>query len=617
MKRSFLLLALLAVSMPMALAQKQPKPKPKPKPPKTAPKKEADITISCNIKDGQTISGTIKFELLISTEGNINKVDYTLNQDIIGSDESTPYEFTLDTIREKEGPVTVKFLVQTDEGKRKTLILNLKIDNGLSKGLDHWIQAGNDALTSAKWADAILAGRLALKIKEDSDDAKMMLARAYFGQGILDEAQRFIENVLNKSPENVQALDLQSAISLRRAFTAGGVSKNRIEALTGIQDALKSAASSRIKTYEVALNQLGSPTDENRLAVADAALRAGRYSVAIDALRSAYEKDASNTSVTNRLLYALLRLQRIQEANTIAANYIRRGQPDGEGYAILAIIAERMGDAANAKEYERQAILNEANGLGVRTAQAYLALWRNNDSQGQKIVDGLLRDEDARAETNFYASQMLYRAGEFDRSRERFEKAVLAEPARYDLFIQQGAQAMDLAIDPASDAKAKEYYRAVAKTYFNAALAAKPESFSAFTGMALVLIAENKPGAAADQARLANKTGPEYAAGYYVLALALLNEEPRLIELITSTKVKAAQAKGNGLREEAEKLDKEVATLEARLKENQRERGIAVDTFRVLDKPNLQGQPIPDPRLAVKYFSRFGRLPVLILHAAQ
>ena len=77
--------------------------------------------------------------------------------------------------------------------------------------------------------------------------------------------------------------------------------------------------------------------------------------------------------------------------------------------------------------------------------------------------------------------------------------------------------------------------------------------------------------------------------------------------------VKATEAQKNGLVEEANKMNTRASDLQTQLGLVQSEQADAVTSFRKFDKPNLEGQPIPEIRMALKYFIRYGRLPVLTL----
>ncbi|MEZ5162385.1 MAG: hypothetical protein R2688_01285 [Fimbriimonadaceae bacterium] len=60
-------------------------------------------------------------------------------------------------------------------------------------------------MTSSKFDDAIQACRVALKIDGKNNKARMAMARANFGKGIYDVAQKFAEDVSADDPKNTEA----------------------------------------------------------------------------------------------------------------------------------------------------------------------------------------------------------------------------------------------------------------------------------------------------------------------------------------------------------------------------------------------------------------------------
>ncbi len=575
------------------------------------------ITATCNIADGATVGGEVAFSIEATSDALISGVEYYVNGEIRGSDDSTPYEFKLDTIREAEGPIKVKFHIGATNGDQKDIMLNLVIDNGLGKGAEHWVTEAENAAVNSKWDDAIRYARVALKAKPKYNPARLVLARSYFGRGTLDLAQKYAEDVLIDDPANLMARDLSSAISLQKAFVAGSGTRDRNAALQALKSALVSAAQSRIQVFETQLNNLGPTTDANRLQVASIALRAGRYSVAIDALKEVYLRESDNPALVNRLMYAQIRAGKFQDAIGTATQYIRRGTPDGEGYGLLAILFDRAGDAGNAAEYERQMVLNDASALGVRLTQAYLATIRNNVEGLRRLSQQLDSTVGENAFVSYYSQIARYRAGDYSGSKTSFERAALADPSIPDLYIQQGNQALEIALQPQTEKQNVGYYQDVTRAYYEAALAAKPESFQAFTGLALVDLMQGKTDAAIKNAKLAISAGSEYAPGYYVASLAFATVDQNLTRTEQSVQNQIALARNNRLNEEVDKLTKQLATVRSMIDSNRRERDAAVAGYQRNDAKNLRGLGIPDLARAFGYFARFGRLPLIQLKPLQ
>ena len=575
----------------------------------------AAIKLTSNIKAGAKISGDVKFEITAETRELITAMEFYVNGDLRDTDDSTPYEFTLDALKEKEGPIKVKVIAQAASGDQTKLELSLIVDNGVGLGVAHWMAKADDALTSGKWADAALAARIALKADAKHVPAMMALSRANFGRGQMDVAQKYAEDVLAIDKENAQALDLVSAIGLQRAFRASGT--NPQETITRIGNALNQAVKSRMTVYEGQLNKLGAVTDANRLEVADVAMRAGRYSLAIDALRPAYERDLNNNPITNRLLYALWRAGRFQEAGRVAINYGTRGKPDGEGFGLLALIYERSGDPTKATEFEKSAVLEDGASLGVRSAQAHLAILRAQPKDFTRITAAMGQEFDSSPEANYYLYLSMYRSGDYEGARARFERSVLADPALYETYLQAAITTMELALQTTLNDKAREFNRTVAKTYFRAALNAKPESFEAFTGLALLAMMEGKLDEALANGRTATKAGPEYASAYYALAIALSEQERQFSVAAEKANAAAQEARRNRLAEEHATQEKRLVEIRRSLDQIRADYQGAVAAYQKLDKAVLGGTTPNDYVRVFNYYSRYGRPPVLILRRAS
>lgn len=573
------------------------------------------IVVKCDVANGAKVSGDVKFTVTVDSKSLITKVEYYVNDELKDSDDSTPYEFKLDTLKEKEGPCRVKFSARTDDGDEENLVLTLNIDNELSKGLAYWVDQSVAFSSVSNWSEAVRAGRIAVKIAPKDAGARTALARAYFGKGELDRAQQIAEDVLAADENNYFARDLISAVNLRQAFKTGINPKEPKSGLDLLKTALTSAASNRAKVYELQLTALGKATDENRLKIADIAIRGARYSVAIDALKTEYTRNMTNAPVVNRLMYAYIRAGKIRDAIGVATNYMKRGAPDGEGFALIAILLDRAGDANGAADAERNALINDASSLGVRTAQAYLAGIRNQKPTLKKIVDQLMSTASQRPEVGFYRDAVLSNELDYEGSRSAFEQAVLAEPAMEDLYVQQAGQSMELTLNTTVDKNSSKFALDSARVYLEAALAAKPESYQAFTGLGLVELLSEKPAEAAAKFRIALKIAPEYAAASYALSYALSLEDQRLTRLVQNTTTALAAARSNKVQTEVDRLSQVLSQAQTALGVNKRDLEATVAAYKANDPKVLSGMAIPDSARALNYYNRYGRVPVLILRA--
>ncbi len=530
----------------------------------------ATITIRSNVKDGQVVAGEFTFRITVESDSLVRSVEFYVGDDLRGTDESTPYEFTVDTLQEKDGEFKVTFAAFNQDGKQARQTLSLKVENGLGKGVDFHLERGQDFLANSAWADAIQAGRVALKIAPTDNRARLLMARANLGLRVFDLAQKFAEDAAEAAPKDRAPLDLLSAIHLRRGFStfAGGVD-DRKETLVTLKAAFKAASEARVKSLDLAVEALGEPTPANRIALADTLLAAGRYSRVISILAPVFRETPKDNAVAARLLYAQIRAGRIKDAAQTMKDVDRFGEPDGYVYALKSILYVFAGDTRQALEMEKEAILSDPTGVGVKTAQAYLALRRNDTKTMGNLANELQGLAGQSPVVQYNLSALYFLDGQYDQAESRFQEALLAEPASYDTYIERANQSLFFAVQSSTAPEDAQYQRDLAAALFEAALVARPESFEAHTGLAAVRLLDGKAADAVTSANAAVKAGAEYAPAHYVRAAALF------------------------------------ATRQSE------EARVAIRQAEALDPRGLGGRPIPTPTAAWRYFSINGRVPYI------
>ena len=530
---------------------------------------QAKVQLNVNVKDGEVVTGERVFRVLVTAKDPITQVEFYVGDELRETDTSTPYEFKIDSLAEKEGVLRMKFAAYTSKGDSASKAVRVSIDNLTSKGAKFHVDRARELLSLSKWDDAILATRIALKAQPGFAPAQVAMARAYLGKGVLDSAQKFAEDALVAEPNNLEAAELLAGINLQKAFATFNRGGDRRETLDVIKVALKSAVENRRKVLDYHFESLGAVTNDNRLRYADAAMRSSRYQSAINALTTEFAKDNRKTEVANRLAYAQLRAGRVEDAATTMADHKKFGTPDAYGFALIAIIEAQKGNWQASDDAMREAVLSEGDNMGVRTSQAYLALRRGGGATLKSIALQLAKDEGQRSEVHLYLTAFYNQDRQFELSRRHFERAVLAEPASYDVYIERANESIGMALSGSLPQKDKDLELEMAKILLDTALAARPESHEALTGVSVLSLHMGKRQDALLYAQAAVKAGPTYPAGHYALAAAY-------------------SALGNT--SEASK---------ANLKAGQ------------LDKPNLEGRELPNARVAWQYFARHGRTPLI------
>lgn len=566
----------------------------------------ANVKVTVNTQNGQAIKGTHSFRATAQSDKLVTSVEFYVNDSLRGTDESTPYEFTIDTLQEDDGDLTLRFDAYTEDGDKGTVTLKVKVDNGTSLGLKHHLDKGLDALANSKWDDAIFSGRVALKVDEKSIDAKAILARANYGKGVKDLAQKYLEDVLAVDPNNSQALLLLSAIQIDLAFdSVSSSSANRGETVALISASLRRAAENRAKTLSAAVDAIPAGTsasDPKRIA---ALMAASRYNAVIQALNPLADGDKPDTQVMNSLIYALIRNGQAGRAAAIMRHYERFGAPDGYGYALKAILMQYAGLDQEAKDAEKEALLSDPSSAAVKAAQAYMALKRGDSKVFAQIANELGSSEAPAHISGYFVSSLLLRAGEFQTSLDSIRAALKAEPAAYDIYIERAIQIMAYSFTSGMASDEVKFQRDTAIGFLNAALAIKPESFHALACLSLIHCFQGDFEKAATFGEAATKAGPEYGPGWYAYSAAQMG------------RASAARLKAAGLPMPQDPKDRPawrtaVAEIEKDASAKAASAKNAVDKAAQYDPYNFRGRTIPPSvEIAWNYFIQHGRLPLM------
>ncbi len=475
----------------------------------------AAITMTINTESGKTLAGTHKFVVRATSDHLVTNVEFYVGDDLRDTDESTPYEFSLDTLEESEGAIKVTFAAFNSEGESVKKTLDLKIDNEMTKGVDFHVQKSTDLLRDGKLPEAVYAARVALKIEPTNNKARVAMARANFAMGVYDIAQKFAEDVVAEQPDNRDARALLAAINLRKAFSASGD-----DSITIIQGALQSAAKNQFEILLNSAESAGEPTGTNLLPYVDKQIEAHRYNRAIQVLKPQFDADTKVSEIADRYVYSLIRLGRFTEAQTVMRQHRRLGEASGYMYALEALLLQYYGDVAKSEESEKEALLSATGSLFVKYSQAYLALARNKIAVFNGVLKELEENAPVGSMSNYYRAIGAYYNRDYDRAKSLFETSVLADPANYDMFIERGNQSIDAVNSLQLTGEEADNRRKVALAYFNAALAARPESFEALTGLSIVHTMLGNNEQAVSFGRGAVAAAPEYGAANFALSSA-------------------------------------------------------------------------------------------------
>ncbi len=526
------------------------------------------ITVTVNAKAGESIAGIRHFRVNVASDNPITQVEFYVGSELRDSDSSIPYDFDLDTVEEKDGPLELTFAAYSRRGDSQKQVVRVDIDNKVAEGAGAHVKMGADFLRNSDFDNAILQGRIALKIAADNNEAREMISRAYLGKGMLDKAQKYAEDWHTAQPNDTSASDLLSTIDLHRAFSTLSRGGSRDDTFNSINEAFRRAITTRQTILQERLDKLTPPSSDNLIEYADTAIAARRYSLAITALMPEYRAHVSRNEITNRLAYAQLQAGRKEDALNTLTQVKRLSKLDAYGNGMMAMIAALSQDYKAAQQYIDAGGEIDSSNLGLRTAEAFIALRSRNASDLSKVATALYNDAGERPEVTYYMQALATLTGTFEDSRKYFEATVYADPLAEAGYIEEGNNALLFAV---KGSQSEQQFRAKsAKAMFETALLVRPESYRALIGMSLGALLMGDKQTGLRYARAAVKTAPTQPAALYALSAALnANDDARS----------------------------------------------AYDADRLAwkyDKGTLDGYPVPTPMEAWAYYDQYDRIPVMV-----
>lgn len=527
--------------------------------------------ISVNVNSGDTVSGMVKFRVIVHTEDIVTKVEYYQDGRLQSYQTSTPYDFSLDTTVLKDGPYKVGWVAYTDAGARIKKDITITINNGLGETPESHVAKGKDLLSQGNTAGAIEEGRVALRIDEKNVAARLLLAQCYYSTQKYDQAQNYCDEILGDNPDNPQALDLASAIGVKEAFAVIAQSSQSDQGLANIKQALDYAIDNRTKYLKVQLNG-ANLADLGPYKYAAIAVKAHQDSIAIQTINPEFQKNQSDTKAGNWLAYAQFKEGRFSDAVS-TLNFLKKAggaaKFDAYSKALQALLAAHLNDNATADKVLSDAILDDMSNLGVQTAQASVALEENNTSALNNLLQSLSAETGNLPEVAYLVSALANQVGNYSAARTQLQQGLLTDAAWDVLYVEAGNQILSTTLSRKQSDDVTQMQYKTALMFFSEGLRAKGDSFRSLTGLAIVSALTKKYDDALKYAQAAVRAQPDYAAGQYALSMAL------------------------SLTSQFDKANSVLAQAAA------------------LDQSRLGGSPIPSPVEVWKYFSTGGRALVI------
>jgi len=335
-------------------------------------------------------------------------------------------------------------------------------------------------LARGDYTAAITELQRVLVAAPDLIQARMMLGAAHLSQGNLQQAENQLAQVVDRAPDNIEARKLLARVRLQldrpdaalRVLTPaleGEGSDPQLYSLAG-------AAQLRAGDSQAALATLGQnvrlhPTEEApRLDLAAAYISAGRYTDALDLLKSTPEKPSARRAALIVVATAAQRgqpearaeLERLvadqpdnvellhlaamyfgsqrefERSRVYLARVLETAPEDTRALRGLASVEFMAGNSAGAEQALRRALKSEPKSSDLHLALSRLYLTQNDLARARAEMDAAVTASGGRAEVENAAGSLLLDSLRFDEALARFRRAASIDPSTALYWLNAG-----------------------------------------------------------------------------------------------------------------------------------------------------------------------------------
>ncbi|MCL6475766.1 MAG: hypothetical protein K6U75_12025 [Firmicutes bacterium] len=364
-------------------------------------------------------------EIRVTSSEPLKRVDFLLDGNLMGSDTSTPYTWTWDTLSVSEGEhvLTVRVLDMSD--RMMTTEVRYVVDNGLSRGGAFYLEASREHLAEGRWDDALKAARRAVRLLPNDGQAHHLLARAWLGVSQWTKAVESAEQAakLSPSPETFETL---AQAHVRVAFAQKLDQEKRFASL-------ESAVEAARRGGELLLSQAKTPQEK-----AHALARLGR----LEEAATTYLQAGSNRQNFLSAARCYLLAGRWQDAERMC-NLAERQAEDKTVVSIFRALIK----AARARTTEARSVVENLQETGeaktlLALARAEIALREMKPSDALRILVPLHTQGMASGWIDTLLMTAFAETRDFPRAEDHFRDALLSNPLNWLALAQKGYETL-------------------------------------------------------------------------------------------------------------------------------------------------------------------------------
>lgn len=363
-------------------------------------------------------------EVRVTASEPLKRVEFLLDGRLVGTDTSTPYTWTWDTLSSEDGEQVLTLRAVDASDRVAAVEVRYTIDNELSRGGTFYLNTTREHLAARRWHEAVKSARRAVHLLPNDGQAHHLLAQAWLGASEWSNALKSAERAASLSPLPEVLLTLAEA-HLRVAFSTMEEEK-RFAAMQSAVDAGLRAGNLRVASAKTPvekareLARLGTleesaasylqagNTEENLLSTIRCYLLAGKWQDA-DRICNLAERAGSDKAVIGAYR-ALVLSSRAKTAEARAA-------------------LERIEDAGKAETL-------------VALARANIALREMKAPEALRILLSLQSRQEASEAVDVMLMTAYAEVRDFPRAEDHFRNALLRNPLDWRALAQKGYESL-------------------------------------------------------------------------------------------------------------------------------------------------------------------------------
>jgi tetratricopeptide (TPR) repeat protein len=443
----------------------------------------AGPTIKFALTEGAKVSDVTTVTARATPDGDtgIDKVEFSVDDQLKATDTSTPYSFDWDTLEETEGAHTILAVAFDSKGRTAKSKITVTIDNELGKGAEAHAEKALIALKEGNVKDATRYSRRALKIDPKNLKAARSLAGIYREQGY------FAKGVATLEAADIPANEVAARQDLIGLYLLNADAATSTEEF--LQESLK-ASDLYKKLVELKATVAATETDPIKAAMqkGDAQFAARNWTGAIREYQKAGPPDTAPIDINNRLILTFLNAGRLREADNLAKQVVRARSNNAVTIALQGLMYFNSHQLTKAREMVTEGFENKVLPAVIIATYADMALGKLRTDKAREDRLQYLKDVEAGLPAGPGIADLeilrAYLLREPIDQRKALVRAMSLDPSQPEAYVVKGFQYM-----LSRDAKGFQS----ADPVLDYALKLDPKSNYALMAKALSMMGQRRP----------------------------------------------------------------------------------------------------------------------------